>query len=197
LQSKAPYVAALVILALVIWGGAQLYSSYNDADLVNRIAVRFPATDFVDVCESHYFTVYATVYLLEPGYTVWSEEEPDYSVQHLVYSITAENKTSEALRGVVMDVRLADSAVRYMSCPFAYFSSMDPVDISPGKALHSRRWTLVPNLSVYGAADREEAMKSILGPIQVVLRWEGKEERLLVGPDQIELRKEPPSGSAP
>lgn len=188
-----------VFLALVTMTLASLcayaYTIYRNADLVQRVATDFPVTGFVDARDSDHFVISATVYVLEPGYTIRSGEEPDFSTQHLVYSIRAENKTSQVLQGVVMDVKLSDLVTPYITSHFPYFSSMDPVDILPGRALCNSRVTQIPNMSACGESERQLLMQAILGPIQVVLRWQVGEERLLVASDQIRLSMELPSGS--
>jgi len=186
MRRRASVLVGVVVIALVLLC-VHAYSTYRNADLVQRVATRFPVTGFVDARDSDHFIISATVYLLEPGYTIRPGEEPDSSIQHLVYSIRAENKTSQVLQGVLMDVKLSYLVIPYITSHFPYFSSMDPVDILPGKALCNSRVTQIPNVSTCGEPERQSLMQAITGPIQVVLRWQGGEERLLVTSDQIRL----------
>jgi hypothetical protein len=73
-----------------------------------------------------------------------------------------------------------------------YFGTVKPVDMLPQRTITNSRFTAVPNLSRLTSSERDYIMRSILEPIQVVIRWQGGEERLLIPSDQIRMESSPP-----
>jgi hypothetical protein len=60
-----------------------MFRLYVEVDPVARMAMEFPKTGFTNAGESECFSVAATIYLLDPGSIIFTDEEPDFSPFHL------------------------------------------------------------------------------------------------------------------